>query len=56
MESGCTSGVSRAISARICRAAAVYLAKSGRSTTASGQRASAWNIGMALRTPRSRAT
>ena len=56
IESGCISGVRRAMSARTCLAAAEYFAKSGRITTASGQAASALNIGMALRTPYIRAT
>jgi hypothetical protein len=55
MESGCTSGVSSSISARMRRAAATYFAMVGRTTTASGQRRSALNIGMALRTPEARA-
>ena len=56
IDSGCNSGVSVAIIARICRPTATYLAKSGRITTASGQAFSALNIGMALRTPYIRAT
>ena len=56
IDSGCSSGVSVAIMARICRPTATYLAKSGRITTASGQAFSALNIGMALRTPYIRAT
>jgi hypothetical protein len=55
IDSGCTSGVSLPISARIRRATALYFAKSGRITTASGQAARALNIGIALRTPCSRA-
>ena len=51
MDSGWTSGVRSAIKARIARAASVYLEKSGGITTASGQAASALNMGMALRTP-----
>ena len=56
IESGCTQGVSARMRARTARAAAPYLAKSGGRTTASGQSESARNIGIALRTPESRAT
>ncbi len=56
IDSGCTSGVSACIFARISRLTALYLRKSGRITTASGQARNALNIGIALRTPRSRAT
>ena len=55
IDSGCTNGVRLAIRSRIWRDTAVYLAKSGRITTASGQAFSALNIGMALRTPEIRA-
>ena len=51
----CTSGVSCCIRWRSAREAAVYFAKSGRITTASGQALSACHIGIALRTPRMRA-
>ncbi len=56
IESGWTSGVSRSISRRTWREAAEYFEKSGGITTASGHRRRARNIGMALRTPDSRAT
>ena len=56
IDSGWTIGVSRSISVRIWREAATYLVKSGRITTASGHAFSALNIGIALRTPDSRAT
>jgi len=52
---GSISGVRRSIIARICRPASAYFSKRGRTTTASGQAASALNIGMAERTPRVRA-
>jgi hypothetical protein len=55
MESGCTSGVSVSIMPRIRAPSWAYLAISGLITTASGQAARALNIGMALRTPESRA-
>ena len=56
IESGCTSGERCCISMRMARDAAVYFAKSGRMTTASGQALSALNIGMAERQPYIRAT
>jgi hypothetical protein len=51
IDSGCNSGVSSPISARIRLAAATYLGNSGRITTASGHAFNAFHIGMALRTP-----
>jgi hypothetical protein len=51
IDNGSTSGVSRSISARTARPTSRYLAMSGRITTASGQAASALNIGIAERTP-----
>ena len=51
IESGSTSGVRRRISARTARPTSRYFAMSGRITTASGQAASALNIGIAERTP-----
>ena len=55
MDSGCTSGVSASIRARMRRPSISYFAISGLITTASGQAASALNIGIALRTPLVRA-
>src|SRR5215469_11454478 len=51
IDSGSTSGVTRRISARTARPTSRYFAMSGRITTACGQRSSAWNIGIAERTP-----
>ena len=51
IDSGSTSGVRRRISARTARPTSRYFAMSGRITTASGQAASALNIGIAERTP-----
>ncbi len=55
IETGSTSGVSSSIIRRTSRLAATYFWKSGRTTTASGQSFSAWNIGIAERTPEMRA-
>ena len=51
MESGSTSGVHASISPRTSRPTAAYFLMSGLMTTASGQAASALNMGMAERTP-----
>ncbi len=51
IDSGSTSGVRRRISALTARPTSRYFAMSGRITTASGQAASALNIGIAERTP-----
>ncbi len=45
------AGVNSSISARMAREASVYAGKRGFTTTASGQSASALNIGIAERTP-----
>ncbi len=51
IDSGSTSGVSARMRRRISSPASRYLAMFGLMTTASGQAASALNIGMAERTP-----
>ena len=51
IESGSTSGVISPIRRRTSRPTAEYFSKFGRTTTASGQAFSAWNIGIAERTP-----
>ena len=56
IDNGRTSGVSASISRLISRETATYFAIFGRITTACGHNFSALNIGMALRTPYSRAT
>ena len=55
MESGSTSGVVDSISSRTSSPALRYFAMFGGITTASGQSFSALNIGIAERTPESRA-
>ena len=55
IDRGCTSGVSRSISARICRLTPTYFCMFGGSTTACGQSLRAVNIGIAERTPNCRA-
>ena len=55
IDTGCTRSQSSSIAARTSAPAARYFAMSGASTTASGQAASALNIGMAEPTPDSRA-
>ena len=54
-DSGCTSGVSASSLAMMRALSARYLENSGGMITASGQSRRAWNIGMAERTPDSRA-
>ena len=51
METGSTSGVSSSMSWRTSRPAFRYFSMFGLITTACGQSFSAWNIGMAERTP-----
>ncbi len=51
IDSGSTAGVMSSMSARISRPTAAYFSMFGRITTASGQAASAWNIGIAERQP-----
>ena len=52
---GLDHGVADRKMARIASLTRLYLAMSGGSTTASGHSSSAWNIGMAERTPEMRA-
>ena len=56
IETGSTAGVTSASSARTSRLTAPYFRMSGRTTAASGQARSAWNIGIAERTPKARAS
>ena len=51
METGSTSGVSSRMSWRTSRPALLYFSPFGLITVAWGQSFSAWNIGMAERTP-----
>ena len=56
IDSGSTSGVTDSINSLTWRPVSVYFFISGRITVASGQAASALNIGIAERTPYIRAT